>query len=354
MATPKPTTAALQAEALAARAREQTFDPKEIRLSEAGQCGRRQTLRALGYEPAPHTLRELAIFETGHLVEDRLLGYWEDRYPGQVLRQVEVRTPFGTGHIDGYVEPLRHLVECKTTTEKHRDHLPLASHVDQVTLYLHFWGHGRGADAEITYYVKETGQVLSFPVSYDPDRAEALIQNLIAVQAAIQLLQEPLPVPEDYQATRYPCAWYTPEGLARCPYWRHCWGDRIVAGRDPRPPAPPPPVLEAPELARDLAAYAALRQQLTAVQRHLDTVKAELATYEAGFAQLLDEAGAHVLRADGLEVRRTPVAGRTTWDVDRAIADGVVDAAALEPYRKVGAGYTRWTVRPIPGARKNE
>ncbi|WP_243239929.1 hypothetical protein [Sulfobacillus harzensis] len=206
------------------------FDPHEIRLSEAGQCPRRQTLRALGYVATPPTLREMAIFETGHLAEERITALWAQQFPGpdQCVREVEVRTEFGVGHIDLWIEPIKHIVECKTTTEKRLKDLPLQSHVAQVTMYLHFYGNQRGATAEISYLIKETGEIKSFPVTYDRQYARELIVGLMEVQAAITMLREPLPIPEDYQATSYPCAWYTPQGLRRCGFWEHCWGSQVA------------------------------------------------------------------------------------------------------------------------------
>jgi len=329
-----PTTATLHAAACAAAST--PFDPRDIRLSEAGQCPRRQTLRALGTPAAPPTARELAIFAAGHWIEDRLLAHWEARYPGQVQKQVEVHTPFGTGHIDGYVEPLRHLVECKTTTAKHRGDLPFASHVDQVTLYLHFWGNARQATAEIAYYLKDTGEVVSVPVAYDPARAQALLRSLAAVQVAITLTRTPLPIPAGYAPTRYPCGWETPDGPGRCPFWTACWGAAAPATAD----AP----AEAPALAETAAAYATLRAQLQAARAHVRTLQDALAPYEAAFAAACDAAGTDTLQAGPYRIRRTAVPGRATIDWDAAVAAGAADPAALAPFTRTTAGYTRWTL----------
>lgn len=342
-AAPPVTTAALQAARFeAARQAPPAFDPREVRLSEAGQCPRRQTLRALGYPAAPPTDRELAVFAAGHHWEDALAALWEDRFPFGVQRQVPVVTPFGTGHIDLWVEPIRHLVEGKTTTEKHRADLPFASHVDQVTLYLHFFGQARGATAEIAYVIKETGEIVSCPVAYDADRAQELHFRLLVVQDAIRR-GEPLPVPEEYEATRYPCAWHTPQGLARCGYWATCWGSRWQA-------APDPAVLEAPALAADAAEYARLRQELQALDTQVAIRKARREQLERAFAQILDAHGARTLVAGGVRLTRTPVPGRPTWDVPAALAAGAVTAEALAPYRRDGRGYDRWSVREAPPA----
>lgn len=318
------------------------FDPREIRLSEAGQCPRRQTLRALGYVPTPPTLREMAIFETGHLAEERIAALWAAQFPapGQLQREVEVRTEFGVGHIDLWVDPIAHLVECKTTTEKRLKDLPLPSHVAQVTLYLHFWGNARGATAEIAYLLKETGEIRSYPVTYDRQAARDLIVGLMEVQAAIAMLRAPLPIPDDYQATQYPCAWHTPEGLRRCGFWDHCWGSQVATTTEKHAV-----VAVAPPLAEDVQEYARLRLQQQALEAQVDVIKVRRSALEAGFAELLAERQADALRAGDITLKRTVIPGRATTDLKAALADGVVTEDALKPYQKTGAPSARWTVR---------
>lgn len=335
-------TESLQRERLMQQATTITFDPKEIRLSEAGQCGRRQTLRALGYVPTPPTLRDQAIFDTGHAMEERLLALWEDRFPGAVDRQIEVVSPFGVGHIDGYVTPIHHLIECKTTTEKNADRLPMSSHIAQVTLYLHYWGNTRNATAEIAYYIKDTGEIRSFPVSYDPLLARELIVGLMDVQAAISVIGEPLPIPDDFQATQYPCAWHTREGLHQCGFWAYCWGNQITLERQARDA-----VVHAPPLASDLRAYYQLHQKLAALNDQKALLDAERQSYEHTFEQVLTAHTAQVLRAGDYQVRRTPIRGRTTTDVPALVQAGLITADQLAPYQKTGADYARWTPRPI-------
>ncbi|NMP22633.1 hypothetical protein [Sulfobacillus harzensis] len=318
------------------------FDPHEIRLSEAGQCPRRQTLRALGYVSTPPTLREMAIFETGHLAEERITALWAKQFPGpdQLVREVEVRTEFGVGHIDLWVEPIKHIVECKTTTEKRIKDLPLQSHVAQVTMYLHFYGNERGATAEVAYLIKETGEIRSFPITYDRQYARQLIVGLMEVQAAITMLREPLPIPEDYQATSYPCAWYTPQGLRRCGFWDHCWGSQVATVVEKKDV-----VAVIPPLAQDVQEYAKLRAQQQLLESQIDLIKVRRDALEAGFSDVLDDRQANVLRAGDVTVSRSVVEGRTTTDIKAAIADGVIAEDVIKPYQKTSHPYARWTVR---------
>ena len=316
------------------------FDPHEIRLSEAGQCPRRQTLRALGCVPTPPSLREMAIFETGHLAEERITALWDAQFPGQLQREVEVQTEYGVGHIDLWVEPIHHLVECKTTTEKRLKDLPLSSHVAQVTMYLHFFGNAREATAEISYLIKETGEIHSYPVTYDRQLARTLIVGLMEVQAAIVMAHEPLPIPEEYQATQFPCAWYTPQGLQRCPFWDYCWGQQLTTQ-----PNKTEVVVHAPPFAADVAEYATVRQQQAALKAQTDLLGVRRQSLEAGFTQVLDDQQGTALEAGGITVRRTAVAGRVTVRIDNAIADGVVTREAMAPYLTTGQSWHRWTVR---------
>lgn len=339
-AADKPSTNELYADVLTVRGADQTFDPREIRLSEAGSCGRKQTLRALGYVPTPPNARQLSIFETGHRVEDQVARLWQKRYPRRVKRQITVKSPFGVGHVDIWVAPIHHLVECKTTTEKQIPRLPLASHIDQVTLYLHYWGHAHRATAEIAYVIKETGEIRTYPVTYNRLRARELIVRLMEVQAAITLMQQPLEIPDEYQATQFPCAWYTPPGLERCGFWQYCWGQQMTTEQDKQNV-----VAVAPPLAPDVEEYAQIRQQRQALDAQAALLKVRQGQLEAGFGQILEERQAQALRAQDITLKRTMVAGRVSTDLAAALDAGVLTPDATAPYQKQGEPWAKWTVR---------
>jgi len=69
-----------------------------------------------------------------------------------------------------------------------------------------------------------------------------------------------------------------------------------------------------------------------------------LAPYEAAFAAACDAAGTDTLKAGPYLIRRTAVPGRATIDWDAAVAAGAADPAALAPFTRTTAGYTRWTL----------
>lgn len=341
-------TAALYSQLLNERSQQQKFDPTEIRLSEVGGCARKQTLRALGYEAEEPDERSLSIFESGDQHEDAIYHLWADQYPRRVRRQIKVQSPFGVGHIDIWVAPIKHLVESKSTTEKSRARLPLQSHIDQVTMYLHFWGQPRGATAEIAYRIKETGEILSFPVEYDEERAALLVKRLGDIQAAIHLFRTPVPVPDGNGPTHFPCAWPTSAGMARCPFWQHCWGYGVEAQPDKKGKV----IASVPSLSGDVQRYTNLKQQEKGLKDQLDAAKSERTALEGVFSQAIDDAHATALAAGDTILTRTKTTGRTDIDTDQAIKAGVVTREELEPFRTQAKGYDRWTIRDTKSKKK--
>ena len=340
----KVTTAEIYSAMLAERAKEQKFDPREIRLSEAGLCPRKQTLRALGYDADEPDERSLSIFESGDEHEDRIVALWAERFPRRVKRQVPVRTPYGVGHIDAWIAPIKHIVESKSTTEKSLKRLPMEHHIAQVTLYQHFWGNARGATAEISYRVKESGQVLSCPVEYDERRALNLIANLVEIQGAIEMTQEPLPVPDDYTAFSFPCAWAT----GRCPFWQHCWGGAQTEVQKKKV------VAKVPQLAGDAQEYLTLRQRRQALEGQVEIMKSREDVLENGFAAVLDHNEASALVAGHILIGRSKIPGRISYDGEAMVEAGVITTEAIAPFIKVSAGYDRWTPKDLAAPKKGQ
>ena len=343
-ATGHPSTADLMDRQLEAHRQEQRFDPKEIRLSEAGHCSRRQTLRILGYEADGTTLDQQAIFDFGHEQEEHIADLWRVLYPGEgeVQREVEVVSPFGTGHMDVWITPIRHYVECKTTKKKSVPYLPLEEHVDQVTLYEHY--HilpTGGGTAEVAYKVKETGRVLSFPVVYDPKRAKRLIARLQAVKDAVAF-GSPLPMQRGMSLDQFPCGWEGDDGkLVTCPFWRHCW--TAEAQETTREPA------TVDLLARLKAAEDGQREAKKAQdeREHERNLLREAVLKIMSVDGVTNDTGWTVLVAGGIEAAIKPKAGRTTYDGRAAIAAGVVTEEAFAPFVHRGEPQTMWAVRDL-------
>lgn len=320
-----------------------TFDPHEVRLSEAGLCGRKQSLRALGATAEGTDLEQESIFNTGHEQEDLVLSYWRQQFPRRVRTQVPVTTPWGTGHIDIWVPPLGKLVECKTTTRKmlEGEKLPIPHHVDQVNLYLHWWGKERGVTtAEIAYRIKETGRIKSFPVVYDQGRAQELSQDLAILARVIQR-GEVMPIPTEYGPFSFPCFW----GTARCAYWKHCWGGaQVIPGADVV-------TVYAPQLVDAIARYKTLRERRKAVSDQDATLKEEQKAIEAGFASVMDTDQAMLLQVGDVELKRWIRSAADTFDWEQMLDDGTLSAETLDTYRKEGTKSFQYGM-PKPIKRK--
>jgi len=312
------------------------FDIHEIRLSEVGHCLRAATLRILEYEADPTSLRQESVFQKGDEEEDHIATWWEDEYPGQIDRQVEVHSPFGTGHMDIWCIPLRHYVEAKSTTLKSVPYVPIQDHVDQVQLYHHYWIQPTGGGtAEIVYRVKETGEPLVFPVVYDAAYAHELVARLERVRGAVEF-GVPLPVPRGVYMDQFPCGWWNDAGeFTTCAFWKHCW----VAGAPDT--TSDPAIIDA--VAR-LKRVEELHDRVEARGKRVARVRDAL---RAALGRLMDACGSGVVRAGGLEAVRLTANGWTDYNGRAAIEAGVVTKAAMEPFARERLGRVTWKVRDL-------
>ncbi len=333
------TTQTLHETALAAARAANPFDPREIRLSAAGGCPRQQTLRILGAPATPESVTQLSIFHAGHYWEDYLASLWESQYPGQVNRQVTVDSPYGTGHIDLWVEPMHHLVECKTTKVSRRALLPLDEHLDQVNLYLHFWGNNHGATAEIAYLLKETGEILTFPVVYDPQRIPRLLERLDQILIAVQIDQQPLPIPEEAAPFQFPCGWMDAYGqFAQCPFWAHCWGAPTIPED-----ADDTLIVDAPETWIDaLQTYATAVTAIKETKQALKPYEQIKKDTEAALKDWFEVYPLAGLRIPDGTLRRTIGKASDSWDVAQALEDGAITPDQIAPYTTHQPGRVTW------------
>lgn len=327
---------------------ESKFDPREWRMSELGSCPRRHVLRVVGYEADAMSEETAAYFERGNIIESWLVQQFREQYPRRVRTQVEVLGPGCTGHIDLYLATERLIVEVKTANEAAEQFgLPKPEHLYQVQAYLHF-GRKHGilyngrttrlpddARAEIVYFL--LGRQLRYvvyPVEYSPAVGHEIECNLQALQQMAQRGELP-GVPAGYSADRYPCSWRG--GEVRCPFYRYCWD-----GQAETAPAGDAPGAEQlfRKYADTRARYGVLSDQIKAVKQQLDYLEEQL---EDVFRARQVDKGA--LIAGGVQISRTPVAGRVTYDIESAALAGAVDLDRLAPWKRIGSGYVRWTVK---------
>lgn len=327
------------------------FDPREWRLSESGGCQRKRVLRVLGYEADEFSEETAGYFERGNILERWLVEQFERQLPGQVATQVEVIGPGCLGHMDIFMPTQPLIVEVKTANESAEQFgLPKAEHLMQVQSYLHF-GRKNGVRvpgqpepivlpddtrAEIVYFL--LGRHLrhvAFPVEYNPAVGEEIERNLLTLQEMAGREEVP-DVPAEYDAGRFPCSWR--HGEVTCPFYRHCWSEVATE---------PAPAVDDADAARLFAEYREAKARYTTANDEADTLKQQVRFLEDHLADIF--AGRQVdkgaLQAGGVQISRSPVAGRVTYNMEGAALAGAVDLARLEQFRQIGAGYTRWTVK---------
>lgn len=329
---------------------ESRFDPREWRMSELGSCHRRHVMRVLGYDADPHSEETAAYFERGNILESWLVEQFRKQFPRRIRTQVEVLGPGCTGHIDLYFPAEALIVEVKTANEAaEKFGLPKEEHLWQVQAYLHFGRrdgirlNGRdmrlpdNARAEIVYFLlgRHLRHVV-YPVTYHPGIGDEIEQRLLRLQEMARAGKVP-PIPADYAADRYPCSWRG--GEVRCQFYRYCWGGAQEAA----------PVGEAPDAERLFREYADTRARHGAISDQLKAVKEQLGYLEE---QLEDIFRAHqvdkgALVAGSVQISRTPVAGRVSYDLQAAELAGAIDLKTLEPWKTQSSGYVRWSVKEV-------
>lgn len=331
--------------------REPRFDPHELRLSESGACPRKRVLAALGApetHPAPE--EDLGVLMAGHLLEEQVAARYREKYGARrVIVQREIRLPKlgASGHIDIWIPAIPLIVECKSTSIKHRDRLPFESHITQTQAYLHFWGRKHGCRrAEIAYIFRETLEMAAFPVVYDPWIGQRIEVETLSLRLAINTLRgmpieqalahEDMPPAQEYTGA-FPCRWGSNGDERFCPFYGYC------AARAEEEKAP----VEEPDLADLLRRLRAARdgaaEAKSAAKTHEEIAKA----LEAQVHAALDAKGykSCEIEAGGVRFSRKWVEGKTSYDVAKAVEAGVLSSevlSLLEPYKKQSRGY--WSV----------
>lgn len=328
------------------------FDPHELRLSESGACPRRRVLAALGVpetHPAPTT--DLGILMAGHILEDQVAARYREKYGARhVIRQREIRLPRlgASGHMDIWIPMIPLIVECKSTSIKHRDRLPFEGHLAQTQAYLHFWGRKHRCNrAEIAYLFRETLEIAVYPVVYDPwigQRIEAetlslrlIIDELRRIPIEQALAHKDLP-PVLERTDQFPCRWWSNGDARYCPYYGYCAKQEQAR------------VTEEPDLADLLKRLKAAREEAARAKTVARTQEEVAKALEAQVHAALDAKGysSCEIEAGGVCFRRTYVEGKITYNVAKAVEAGALSAetlALLEPYKKQSRGYWSVTVK---------
>jgi len=194
--------------------------PNPFRLSAAGKCARQMAYeRHYPEELPPVEPRVVAIFELGSLIHDwlreKLLAvHGEGFHSIEKPVELEVEPGFTVpGHIDGVLEAPDGPVLLDIKSASDRSARSMVGYVPykyraQVNAYLEATGLRRGA---LVVYNKNTSEITTLPVDYDPEVVEQVKRRFRAVRDSTP---ESLP-PREHIFESQECRY--------CPFRERCW-----------------------------------------------------------------------------------------------------------------------------------
>lgn len=116
-----------------------TFAPTAIRASELSRCPRMAAGRGIGWTHDAYDEQTRRYFARGHLYTEYVARQLRAKHGAMnVLSEVEVEWPLGTGHADLYIVPERLLVEVKSTVTPTTSSPMFEMAVEQLRIYLRF------------------------------------------------------------------------------------------------------------------------------------------------------------------------------------------------------------------------
>lgn len=323
------------------------FDSRELRLSEVGACPRFRAAKAAGRVDAAALAPDLwdaGYFERGRIAERWVADLFRQAFPRRCRHEVEVRHPWGVGHIDLWFPAERLVVEIKSATvgsDGTFPQLPRDSHLLQVQAYLHYF---RGADGErrtdraLLLYVLLGHRVdfRAYPLRYSPAIGARIEAELAEIARHAERGTLP-PVPEGYSPFAFPCAWSSPRGeRGRCPLFDLCWGGRADAEEATRAEG---------ELRRLIDEYADLHRRKKAAEQQAALLEGMLDDLRPRLDAAFTAMGVRKAATDAAVITRSEVRGRRRVNLDAAVKAGAVDEQALAPFVEVGEPSVRWLVR---------
>jgi hypothetical protein len=331
------------------------FNPRELRLSENEGCARRRVMRCLQKEQThPLTIHDARNFEKGRAGEMWVENILAKALPGGIIREAICLHPYGDPHGEGHIDieyPTGNLlIEVKTTSEeKAAIGLPISSHVTQMQSYLHFHRDANGNQYNhggILYLVLRRYGIYPvwYPVNRVPEKGnaiEALMQNLWHNYVLKGIVPY---VSQTAHPKAFPCMWESKDGNKTvahpCEFWGHCWNDGDIDTALTNINIP-----TETEQAELLQKYETLRSEYSAGEQQQKAIKIAKDELEEQLNDLFDLRNTDKLTAGGIIVSRKYSPGRTSWDIPHALQCGAVTAAALEPFKRIGDGYMRFTVK---------
>lgn len=208
------------------------FDPRQVRTSEIGLCGRKVVFHALNPERRD---RIQAIYSlSGRMLERRAYEALKAAYPS-TEEQVIVRHPWGESHPDIWVPELGWYVECKgASAAAARSKALKPHHRDQVQATWGFWRDAGGCFTADGRWIpgvpthafillqsrEDWGEtVAANQVRWDGERFERLRGRMD--ERDVQIACEIIP-PREKKRPDFEC-FDQRTGEVRCPLYEDCW-----------------------------------------------------------------------------------------------------------------------------------
>lgn len=292
------------------------------RWSLAVRCPRMGAYSLRGATPEPPDEYQLGYFRRGKQLENDVYESLALEFGADdLIRHKPIPWPGGIAHGDIFICSLGRSIEVKSLA----DPRPLDYHLMQLAGQILF--DEDATDGALCVVNPSNLQRRWYPM---PVVTDELAERVHATAQAVALSADPSsPLPPRV------CGRPSDAQSHMCPFSGDCFAGWV---------APDPVELE-PDVALLVSQHAELDDELKQAKETVKDIEERRSVVREELGKTIEPAREYLNRDDELVVRRTPVAGRVTWDVDLAIRMGAVNAAVLEPFRRVGAGFDRWTVK---------
>lgn len=296
------------------------------RWSQAVRCPRMGAMGLRGSTPEDVDETTLGYFQRGHQLGAWMLDRFVRQYGADdVVAEKPVAWPAGIAHTDFFVKSQKLAVEVKSAA----DPRPLDYHLRQLAGEVEF--DPDATQGALIIVNPSNLFVRTLPMPVVPDDLRDEVHEIAATVARAADPSSPLP---DRTCVR------PSDAMSKmCPFATECFQDWVA----------PDPVEIADDVALLVALHLELDEEYKQATTHVADVKSRRDVVRAELAKTIEPAREYLSRDDELMVRRTAVAGRTTYDVVLAAQMGAIGPdviAALGPFTREGKGFDRWTVKP--------
>lgn len=278
-----------------------------------------------GSEPEPVDETTLGYFERGHQLGAWMLDKFVRQYgKDDVVAEKPVAWPAGIAHTDFFVKSEKLAVEVKSAA----DPRPVDYHLKQLAGEVEF--DPEAEHGALVIVNPSNLQIRTLPMVTVPDELRDEVHEIASAVARAADPSAPLP-PRT-------CARPSDAMSKMCPFAIECFADWDA----------PEPIDVADDVALLVAQHVELDAEIKQAKVALEDAEERRREVRAELAKTIEPAREYLSRDDVLTVRRTAVAGRTTYDIQLAAEMGAIGPdviAALAPFTRVGRGFDRWTIK---------